>query len=301
MSKKRTGKRQAPPKRATRMPAKAAVAALVLCLTAGAVGVSRWEPLRRGLGLSPAALLAQATPTPTPLTLAKEYVYAGGRLVATEEPKALKYGTSGCCLGFDGKRTSNCRCKNTNLPKPLGLTATAEASTSVAVGWSGGDPELLYEVERSASVNGPFNPVTLAGSSDNTAGPCTAYIYRARSVDEYGDYSDYSNIDLATTCMFSQDPLSAGSTVVRAMHLEELRLAVAAVRATAAKSPPSWTEASLAGKYVKAAHVLELRSQLDEAMAVLALPSPPPPYTDAALAGVRIKAAHIDELRQRVK
>jgi hypothetical protein len=42
----------------------------------------------RGGGSTPHAstLLATAMTTPTPLTLSKEYIYAGGRLVATEEP-----------------------------------------------------------------------------------------------------------------------------------------------------------------------------------------------------------------------
>jgi hypothetical protein len=62
----------------------AVLSALVLLSVAAAA--SRFDAVRRAVSLRPltAASLAQATPTP--LSLAKEYVYAGGRLVATEEP-----------------------------------------------------------------------------------------------------------------------------------------------------------------------------------------------------------------------
>lgn len=68
------------------MWAKAAVVApLLLCIVAAGAASLRWQPVRRTVGLSPLSEpLAQATPTP--LLLSKEYVYAGGRLVATEEP-----------------------------------------------------------------------------------------------------------------------------------------------------------------------------------------------------------------------
>lgn len=62
----------------------AALSALVLLSVVAAA--SRFDAVRHTVSLRPlpAASLAQATPTPLPL--AKEYIYAGGRLVATEEP-----------------------------------------------------------------------------------------------------------------------------------------------------------------------------------------------------------------------
>ncbi|HWS90102.1 MAG TPA: lamin tail domain-containing protein [Pyrinomonadaceae bacterium] len=68
---------------------KTLVIALVACLAIGAAATARWGPT--GLGpraASPAGAAAQLKP-PKPgssFGLAKEYVYAGGRIVATEEP-----------------------------------------------------------------------------------------------------------------------------------------------------------------------------------------------------------------------
>jgi hypothetical protein len=61
------------------------VALSAIVLLAVVAAASRSDAVRRMVGLRPLmASLAQATPTPLPLS--KEYIYAGGRLVATEEP-----------------------------------------------------------------------------------------------------------------------------------------------------------------------------------------------------------------------
>jgi hypothetical protein len=257
--------------------------------------IYRRESLRAHLGRSSSTAPAQSTSSP--LTLAKEYVYAGDRLVAIEESASKK---PECCV--EGG-TKQCRCYNDKLPKPLALAATPDSPTQVSVAWAPAGTGLRYEVERSTSINGPFTPISLdtaTSITDGGLGPCVAYLYRARTVDEYGGYSDYSNVDLATTCAFSQDPLTPRSAAIRARHLEELRLAIAAVRSTAALPPASWTDPALGGKRIRAVHIQELRSWLDESLGRLSLPSPPP-YTDATLTGVAVKAAHIQELRERVK
>jgi hypothetical protein len=283
-------------------------AALLVALAATGVATSRWGALRAPLGLPPAA--APALASPTPLSWSKDYVYAGGRLVATEEPSSA-YPRSGCCVDKGGNRITSCRCYNDKLPKPQSLLATARPDAlvpEVAVSWPSAGGGLRYELERGTSVNRPFTLVSPADTptsvtDSNNVGACTAYLYRVRSVDEYGDYSDYSNVDLATTCVFSQDPLVPRGTVIRAAHLEELRAAIEAVRRAALPSqpPPSWTDPALQGKRIRAVHVEELRSRLDEALGSLGLTAQPP-YTDAgSLLGVEVKAAHVQELRERVR
>ena len=125
------------------------------------------------------------------------------------------------------------------------------------------------------------------------------YLYRVRAVNSIGNFSAPSNIDLATAITFSDDPLAAGSTPVRAQHLTELRQAVNAVRATANLSAASWTDSSPLGAVIKAIHIQELRTSLDEALNVLGLTAGQ--YTDSSLSGIAIKKVHIDEIRQRVK
>lgn len=87
MSKKRTPHIKPPEKKLRhRRMTKTAIIAIALCMVATGAALSRFEPVRRTLGLSAATTPAQAPPGNP--TLAKEYIYAGGRLIATEEPAA---------------------------------------------------------------------------------------------------------------------------------------------------------------------------------------------------------------------
>src|ERR1700760_2074582 len=111
------GEKPAPSGKRLRWAKAAVIAPLALCIVAAGAATSlRWEPVRHAVGLAPLSEpLAQATPTP--LQLSKEYVYAGGRLVATEEPAPT----------FAG-------------PPPTSLSATTSTitppSASVSVSWS---------------------------------------------------------------------------------------------------------------------------------------------------------------------
>lgn len=90
-------------------------------------------------------------------------------------------------------------------------------------------------------------------------------------------------------------------TIIKAVHITELRTAVNLARSNASLAAASWAESiSTAVTLIKAAHIVELRARLDEARAALGLTAAS--YTDPTLTvGVTIvKAVHIQELRQRV-
>jgi hypothetical protein len=107
-------------------------------------------------------------------------------------------------------------------------------------------------------------------------------------------------VDLATTIRFTDDPLTAGVTDVKAQHINEVRAAVNAVRLTAGLAQASWTDPSLQGVSVKAAHITELRQTLNQALQALGFS--PPTYTDNALSsGVIVKKTHIEEIRQALR
>lgn len=110
-----------------------------------------------------------------------------------------------------------------------------------------------------------------------------------------------SSPELATTVIFIDDPVVAGTTPVRAVHVTQLRTAVDAVRTLAGMTGGTYAEAITAGSTtIKAGHILELRSALDPARSVLGLAAAS--YTDPSLsAGFLVKAAHINELRSAVK
>ncbi|HEY9402808.1 MAG TPA: lamin tail domain-containing protein [Pyrinomonadaceae bacterium] len=97
MSKKRIPHVKPPEKKLRpRRTRKTAFIVIALCMVAATgVALSRFEPARRTLGLSPSTAPTQATPANP--TLAKEYIYADGRLVATEEPAATPVPTPTPC------------------------------------------------------------------------------------------------------------------------------------------------------------------------------------------------------------
>jgi hypothetical protein len=151
---------------------------------------------------------------------------------------------------------------------PTNLLATAVSATQVALTWAAPAGSVArYEVERSQSAAGGWSvlntQVTATSFSDTTASPNAAYLYRVRAVFAGGAPSPYSNRDLATTVPFTDDPLAAGATKVKAVHFDELRAAVGAVRANAGLPAASWTDTALVGVRIKAVHAEELRARLN--------------------------------------
>ena len=76
-----------------------------------------------------------------------------------------------------------------------------------------------------------------------------------------------------------------------------------ALRAVAGLGPASWTDPTLSpfSTIIKAAHILELRSFLEDAASRLGYPAGPG-YTDPGLtSGFVIKRVHVEDLRQRIR
>jgi hypothetical protein len=67
----------------------------------------------------------------------------------------------------------------------------------------------------------------------------------------------------ATTVMFTDTSLAG--VVIKAAHITELRTAVNAMRAAAGLSSTAFTDGSRPGVIIKRVHIAELRSSLDEA------------------------------------
>ena len=226
------------------------------------------------------AALSPVPTTPPPGSPSKEYIYAGGRLVATEEPVV---GT---------------------VPAPSTLAASTASTSQVNLSWTAASGTVdHYQIERSQSGSA-FTPLagspTTPGFNDTTAKSGTAYLYRVCAVDAIGNHSTYSNIDLATTILFTDDPLTVGATTIKGQHLTELRQAVNAVRDTAGLAAATWTDSAPFGLAIRATHIQELRTKLDEALGALNLPVSS--YTDPALSSANtVKAVHFQELRERVK
>ena len=218
--------------------------------------------------------------------------------------KAVLSGAYGATLGpwdIEAVRTVYESATSVVLPPaPAGLGATATSATRVQLTWGLSTGATSYKVERSSNNGGFVEIATTVTNSyaDTSVSPGVTYVYRVRAVNAAGN-SNYSNRDHATTIMFTDDPLVAG-TPIKAVHILQLRQAVNAMRAAAGLAPATWTDPSLTGVTVKAVHITQLRAALAPALTALGKPSPA--FTDPSLTpGMPIRAVHIQELRNYVK
>jgi hypothetical protein len=288
MSKKRSPHKKPPKQRSRLWLTKKVVAAIAICAIATGAVVSRLEPVRRTLGLSTTPAPAQA---PGNLNLAKEYIYAGGRLIATEEPVA-----------------SSTPSPTPSASPPTNLIAVVQETPSIGINLTWAAPPVSaatvshYVIERAgrSGVTTLISNSDVPAFTDTTTQVDNVYRYRVQAVFSGGATSGFSNGDLAAT-FFQSDPVSPGQTVIKAKHLTDLRQAVNDVRLIAGWAQASWsTPAPAIGGYMSGNHIAELRANLEPALAELGVTSTT--YTDATpLDGKLIRASHINELRARVR
>jgi CSLREA domain-containing protein len=101
---------------------------------------------------------------------------------------------------------------------------------------------------------------------------------------------------------FTDDPIVAGSMLIRAVHLSELRVAIDALRGRRSLSAMTWTDPAITAGVtsIRAIHLAELRSALDAVYVADGLS--PPSWTPALVAGVTpVTAAQIEQVRQAVR
>lgn len=191
---------------------------------------------------------------------------------------------------------------------PSGVNAIYAASVGgVQIWWSAstsGAPLKHYLLDRFPAWPGA-TPVVLAPSTsylDGTVQAGVAYRYTVRAVDNNLVQSTPSAPDFATVKTFADDPLltpPAGLTFIRAVHLVELREAVAALRVLAGLAPPVWARASLAGVLVDDGDFTEIQIRMNEARTALGFGTiilSEPPAQDQA-----VKGSTIRELREGVR
>lgn len=273
------------------------VAALAACaLLAASATATRFEPVRRAVGLRPLSM--EPAQQPGQLPLSKEYVYAGGRLVATEEPAPSATPTP-----------------TPTGPAPTNLAATAELSsagvTGVRLTWDApaGFAVASYVVERMMAGTGFVQVAAVQEPArtynDTDVALDSAYLYRVRALFAGGGDSGYSNRDLATTVAFTDAQLHGA--VIKAVHLRELRRAVNAVRALVPLGAASWSyedPVSSPANQRRAIYledVTELRGRLDEAMGPLGLQAGGYPDVPPLGRGERVNAEHFEQIRARVR
>lgn len=185
-------------------------------------------------------------------------------------------------------------------PAPTGLVANASSPNAVFLTWNAVPGAAGYRIYRRS----PGIWYTLVGEQPGTSHsdfdvlPDKAYLYFVRARDGSGNETQDSNIDLATTIVFTDAAL--GGVAVKAQHFLQLRQAVDAIRGLAGYAPNAYTDPALTGMTIKAVHLTELRTQLNLARGYVGLPSVM--FTDDPLGSARpIKAMHINQLRNNAK
>ena len=185
---------------------------------------------------------------------------------------------------------------------PANVVASASSTTQIGISWNPSAGATEYEVSRRAT-GGDW---TVIGTPSTTSFPDTgvtagnAYVYRVRALDASDRVSGFSAADVATTVAFTNEPLVAGSTAIKAAHLVELRQAANALRALAGLSPFGFADSSVTTSLlVKGVHVTQLRDAITAARATLDLSTSS--FTDVSLSGLRVKAVHFQQLRGAVQ
>jgi len=104
---------------------------------------------------------------------------------------------------------------------------------------------------------------------------------------------------VAAARLFTDDPLVASASV-RAVHITELRALINALRVQAGMTAFSFADTNLTGVMVKAQHLTEMRTALDQAFDFIGQPRPT--YTDATITAHQtfIKGVHIKEIRAAI-
>ena len=189
----------------------------------------------------------------------------------------------------------------TPLPPAPTLTATATSTALVALTWSAVAGAVNYAVERSFNHSAftPLVTINATGYNDGDVVADTTYLYRVRAILAAGSTA-FSAIDPATTVVFADSPLTAG-TPVKVVHFTQMRTAVNAMRAAAGRTAYDFTDALSNAVKIKAIHMNELRMALDQARSDIGLT--PMVYTDTPIAAnsTLIQATHVIQIRNGVK
>lgn len=193
------------------------------------------------------------------------------------------------------------------LPATVMSADYSSSANRITVTWTPAANAVNCLILRSSNNSG-FAPVATVPSpstvyQDATISPNTTYLYRVQLLDSGGNPGDPSGIDPATTMAFTDDPAVAGATVIKALHITELRAAIDAFRAAAGLGAASYTNSAIAsGDPIRAVDWSEMRARLEEARLAIPGLNPIVPYTDPTLTpGMPPRAAHVNELRNRVK
>ena len=185
---------------------------------------------------------------------------------------------------------------------PATLAATRAGTSTISVSWEAASSPLGiagYRIERL-----PDNVIAqTAGtgttfSDSNGLVPGNAYFYRVSAIDTNEAVSTPTGYDVATLIELHDDPIVPGLTLIRGIHIADLRRAIDAIR-NAAGLASAWTNYDPPAGPVSASHFIALRDRLNEARGNRQLPAVQ--FTGNVAPGAPILANDMLKLRDGVK
>ena len=168
---------------------------------------------------------------------------------------------------------------------PAGISCGATCSTAFTTG-------TVVTLTAAPAAGSTF--IGWSGGGCTGTGTCTVTMSTTQAVT--ATFATNISVD------FTDNPLVAQSTNVKAVHITELRTAINAARTRNGLAASTWTDPTLTARSttLKAVHITELRTALNQVYTRLgrALPT----YTDPTLVAGQTtsKAAHVQELRNAV-
>lgn len=201
---------------------------------------------------------------------------------------------------FEASSDWGYRSSSSTCPAPI-LIASASSPSAVSLIWSDVGAGQYEIVRAAAPAPGTFSVVgTAAGTTfvDTSAEVGKAYLYKVNAKSASGALRSTSPADLATTVIFTDDPLVYRATAIKATHINELQQAINAVRALAGLAAEAFPPVT-PGSPVRPVDVTSLRTSTGEALTALGFPSPT--WADGVGSGQVVKTLHVQQLRNAVK
>jgi hypothetical protein len=186
---------------------------------------------------------------------------------------------------------------------PPFLQANATGTTTASILWASVASADHYEVHRSLdNVNWSLRGTSAGLSfSDGSLTASTTYLYKVRAVKADLTASAFSPINAATTVVFTDPSLTACATLVKAVHITQLRTAINLARASVGLPAFTFTDPTLlTTTKIKAIHINELRTAVGAFTTAIGIT---PTYTDPTIIAntTIVKSLHVQELRDLVR
>jgi antibiotic biosynthesis monooxygenase (ABM) superfamily enzyme len=177
---------------------------------------------------------------------------------------------------------------------PNGVATTGNFVYGLTTGYGSTTP--------AQSLGSGNQAVAIGGGGITALGCGKLYHFRATAANALGTANGLDATFTTAACVFTDDPLAAGATAIKAAHINELRDRIDALRVQFGLAAFSWTDSPLVvgTTTANAVHVTELRAALQQAYVAAGLAGPT--FTDPTIvAGTTlIKVVHIKELRDAV-